>query len=181
MGTAVSNPASFSSVRSACSAEGYGSNTAFSAYRRGGGIVPSGASAGISTTAAGLQLSQFNGVTIPSSVVNHTLSKSGDFSGSWSDGTSPPSTVGGNTNSVTISVSNGVGPFTYSWAYVSGDNATINSPSAATTSLNTSGLAADPALTKSGVFRCTVVDTGNGNYSTSIDVNFSASFFYAGP
>lgn len=64
MTTAVSNPASFSSVRSACSAEGLGSSTSFSAYTRGGGIVPSTASAGISTTASGLRLSQFSGVSI---------------------------------------------------------------------------------------------------------------------
>lgn len=180
MSTTISNPASFSSVRAACTAEGYGSSANFSAYTRGGGIVPNNANtAGIATVASSLRLSQFSGVTILRPV--HTLSASGSFSGSFSDSIAPPSTVGGNTNSVTITQSGGVGPFTYSWAYLSGDNATINSPSAATTSLNTSGLAADPALVKNGVFRCTVTDTGNGNQTATIDVNFTASFFYAGP
>lgn len=57
----VSNPASFSSIK----AEFGGSNN-FKDYYRGGPYVAIGASSAISTTAAGLAMSQFNGVTKPS-------------------------------------------------------------------------------------------------------------------
>lgn len=182
MATAVSNPASFSSVRSACSAEGYGSSTSFSGYNRGGGIVPDHANtAGVSASDAGLALSQFSGITIPSSVVNHTLSKSGDATGSANDGVAPPSVINVTTNSVTISTSNGVGPFTYSWSYVSGEVMTVNSSTAATTTFSNSALAADPATVENAVYRCTVTDTGNGGYSTYIDVNVQTSHYYSGP
>lgn len=72
MATTISNPASFSSVRSAFSAEGYGISTSFFAYRQGGGIVP--ATSGFNAIGAGtggdpLQLSQFSGFTVPSPVV----------------------------------------------------------------------------------------------------------------
>jgi hypothetical protein len=72
MPTTISNPASFSSVRSAFSAEGYGSSTSFFAYRQGGGIVP--ATSAFNVIGAGsagdpLRLSQFSGFTVPSPVV----------------------------------------------------------------------------------------------------------------
>jgi hypothetical protein len=70
--TTISNPASFSSVRTAFNTEGYGISTSFFAYRQGGGIVP--ATSGFNAIGAGtggdpLQLTQFNGFTVPSSVV----------------------------------------------------------------------------------------------------------------
>jgi hypothetical protein len=65
----ISSPASFSSVRTAFNTEGYGISTSFFAYRRGGGIVPatSGFNAiGEGTVGSPLQLSQFNGFSVPS-------------------------------------------------------------------------------------------------------------------
>jgi hypothetical protein len=69
--TTISNPASFSSVRTAFNAEGYGISNSFFAYRQGGGIVP--ATSGFNTIGAGtggdpLQLTQFNGFTVPSPI-----------------------------------------------------------------------------------------------------------------
>lgn len=65
----ISNPASFSSVRTAFSAEGYGTSTSFFAYRQGGGIVPATApfnAIGAGTAGDPLRLSQFSGFTVPS-------------------------------------------------------------------------------------------------------------------
>lgn len=67
MATTISNPATFSSVRAAFSAEGYGSSTSFYAYRQGGGIVPATSDfnqIGAGTSGDPLQLSQFNGFTV---------------------------------------------------------------------------------------------------------------------
>ena len=79
MPTTISNPASFSSVRTAFNTEGYGISTSFFAYRQGGGIVP--ATSGFNAIGAGtsgdpLQLTQFNGFTVPSSDV---ISIANDF------------------------------------------------------------------------------------------------------
>lgn len=90
MATTISNPATFSSVRNAFSTEGYGTSTSFYAYRQGGGIVP--ATSGFNAIGAGtagdpLQLSQFNGFTVPSPyldsqmvTVGETFVLAGDFS-----------------------------------------------------------------------------------------------------
>jgi hypothetical protein len=69
--TTISNPASFSSVRTAFNTEGYGISTSFFAYRQGGGIVP--ATSGFNAIGAGtsgdpLRMTQFNGFTVPSLV-----------------------------------------------------------------------------------------------------------------
>ncbi len=82
MATTISNPASFSSVRTAFNAEGYGLSTSFFAYRQGGGIVPATSpfnAIGAGTGGDPLQLSQFNGFVVPSpsgtaSLSAHTLS-----------------------------------------------------------------------------------------------------------
>lgn len=176
----VSNPASFSSLRSACSAEGYGSSTNFGAYYRGGSRVPANASAGISATAAGLQLSQFNGVTIPVGVVNHTSSVSpSSVSGSRTDTIAPASSGNATTNAAVVSIdSGGVGPYTYSWAYVSGDVHAVNSPNSNSTTFTTTDTATSPATVRNAVYRCTVTDTGNGNYQTTNDVNVQTSHLY---
>jgi hypothetical protein len=68
----ISSPASFSSVRTAFNTEGYGISTSFFAYRRGGGIVPatSGFNAiGEGTVGSPLQMTQFNGFSVPSPIV----------------------------------------------------------------------------------------------------------------
>ncbi len=69
MPTSISNPASFSSVRTAFNTEGYGISTSLFAYRQGGGIVPATSefnAIGAGTGGDPLQLSQFNGFSVPS-------------------------------------------------------------------------------------------------------------------
>jgi hypothetical protein len=86
---------------------------------------------------------------------------------------SPPST-GANagattTPSVTATPSGGLGPFTYSWAKLSGDAVSANSPSLATTSFTlTSG--SPPA---NATFRCTVTDALGSTATADVGVLFS--------
>lgn len=73
MATSISNPASFSSVRTAFNTEGYGISNSLFAYRQGGGIVPATApfnAIGAGTAGDPLQLSQFSGFSVPSIVVD---------------------------------------------------------------------------------------------------------------
>ena len=68
MPTVISNPASFSSVRSAFQTRGYGTSTSLLAYRQGGGIVPSSSAfdtIGAGTAGDPLNLSQFSGFSVP--------------------------------------------------------------------------------------------------------------------
>lgn len=114
-------------------------------------------------------------------VVNHTLSKSGDASGSATT-TVSGGNVAATTNSVTITPIAGVGPFTYSWSHVGGTAATANSSTSATTTFTRTAAAPSVNQTSnnySGTMRCTVTDTGNGNYATSIDVTVSTTHTYA--
>jgi hypothetical protein len=69
MPTSISNPASFSSVRTAFNTEGYGISNSLFAYRQGGGIVPATSpfnAIGAGTAGDPLQLSQFSGFSVPS-------------------------------------------------------------------------------------------------------------------
>jgi hypothetical protein len=69
--TTISNPASFSSVRTAFNAEGYGISTSFFAYRQGEGIVPATSTfnvIGAGTAGDPLRMSQFSGFVVPSIV-----------------------------------------------------------------------------------------------------------------
>ena len=73
MPTSISNPASFSSVRTAFNTEGYGISNSLFAYRQGGGIVPATSpfnAIGAGTVGDPLQLSQFSGFSVPSIVVD---------------------------------------------------------------------------------------------------------------
>lgn len=77
MPTTISNPATFSSVRAAFSAEGFGTSTSLLAYRQGGGIVPATSTfnvIGAGTASDPLQLSQFNGFVVPSPTGTVSLS-----------------------------------------------------------------------------------------------------------
>lgn len=70
-------------------------------------------------------------------------------------------------NSVTITVTGGTAPYTYSWARVSGDvGPAISSTSAATVTWSETN---SPVLTHTAVWRCTVTDSGN--LSSTADVN----------
>lgn len=87
------------------------------------------------------------------------LSASGALGVSLSSSTASASQVGNGpftTNSVTATPVNGTGPYTYSWAKVSGDTMTVGSASAATTNFSASGTAPE---TKSAVYRVTVTDS----------------------
>lgn len=59
------------------------------------------------------------------------------------------------TNAVTLIPNGGVGPYTYSWAYVSGDAFTVLSPTAATTEFRN-------LSTANGVYRGTITDSTPG-------------------
>jgi hypothetical protein len=68
MPTTIPPQATFSSVRNAFNTEGYGISTSFFAYRQGGGIVPPTSAfdiIGAGTIGDPLQLTQFNGFTVP--------------------------------------------------------------------------------------------------------------------
>ena len=76
MPTSISNPASFSSVRTAFNTEGYGISTSFLAYAQGGAIVPATSefnAIGAGTGGDPLQLSQFNGFSVPSQAAGVNL------------------------------------------------------------------------------------------------------------
>jgi hypothetical protein len=78
---------------------------------------------------------------------------------------------------VTAVVTNGVGPFTYAWTFISNPaGCTFTAASAATTNIRlTPGNYGTGAT---GTARCTVTDTGNGNLQKTADVNFE---LYYGP
>ena len=136
------------------------------------------ASGAISTAAVRAELGGSGPVTIPSAevrtltgVASGPVTLPGNFYGKSGGGsyaaTASPSGVSKSgagaitTPSVTCSVSGGVGPFTYAWAKVSGDDGiTINSPTSASTSFS-----GDPSsgASISATYQCTVTDTGAGN------------------
>lgn len=103
-----------------------------------------------------------------------SLSKSGDASGSCTRFSIPASCTA-TTNSVTCTVSNGVSPFTYAWSHISGVAATVNSPTAATTSFSRTS----SSNTNTGVYRCTV--TGANGFTGSVDVTVYTEHIYEPP
>lgn len=74
------------------------------------------------------------------------------------------------TTSTTVTPAGGVSPYTYSWAFVSGDTLTITSPTAATTTFSITGLIVGDSRT--ATYRCTVTDSTSGTALTATaDVN----------
>lgn len=73
------------------------------------------------------------------------------------------------TATCTTTAAGGVGPYTYAWEYVSGDPATINSPSSAATSFQR--LHATPGGYLAGLYRCKVTDSlGSIAYTGNVSV-----------
>lgn len=73
------------------------------------------------------------------------------------------------TPNFTANVSNGVGPFTYSWTFAEG---AVLSPSANKTRLQVSGYNSEVF----GVLRLTVTDTGDGNKTASAVASVAVLF-----
>lgn len=151
-----------------------GSPKSLSSYVRGGAYVANtGANAAISTTNAGLKISQFTGaskyVNVTGSVIPTTLSPTSNSVGRTSITTS----------SATASGANGTGSYTYSWtvAYYSGisgsGTCSVNSPSSATSSFVVQGPSAvNDANTDVYHAVCTISD---GTSSTTVTVVITAS------
>lgn len=155
---------------------GHDGTPQLSDYYRGGPRVPNNAfNAAISTSPAGLALSQFYGAR---ATVPHSVGKSGDAYGDcWAF--SPSSSCFASTNAVTAIVSNGVGPFTYSWSLISGPSVTVSAPTSATTSFSASAGAMPGGNVLSSVFRCTVTDTGNGGVTAYVDVTVALVYYWS--
>ena len=73
------------------------------------------------------------------------------------------------TNSVTVTPSGGTGPYTYAWANVEGDTATVNSPTSATTTFTHTLTLVSP--TKSGQYECTVTDAAAATFRVYVNVS----------
>lgn len=100
------------------------------------------------------------------------------------NGTANSSTPNGaaaaTTGSTTVTATGGAGGYAYAWTHVSGVNATINSPSSATTSFTRTGavgVSGDEIRTYVGTFRCTVT---SGGLTTTVDVTVSTTHNYIG-
>lgn len=109
-------------------------------------------------TSGALSLAQFRGAAANT---YHASVSSPSLSGSCStEGASCSAATG----STTVTVYNGSGNYTYSWAFVtgSGTSAVAYSPTAATTAFWRSGTASAEGITRSGRMRCTVHDNVSG-------------------
>lgn len=114
-GGTVTNPASLSSVMTVFSGPGN-----LAAMYKGGSYVPSNTSGSISTTASGLALSQFNGVSYPSAALTASVSPS-FLSGQTTSNIGQTHTVTTN-SAASVTASGGTGSYTYSWQFVSGSS-----------------------------------------------------------
>lgn len=122
-----------------------------SEYYKNGSYVTSSANAPNVPTTGAISLDNFHGA---SAYVTPTVSV-------------PASVYGSCTNSLanctaysayaTASVSGGIGPFTYSWQYVSGTAMTVSAATSATTRWSKS---CPPSTPYTAYYRCQVTDTG---------------------
>jgi hypothetical protein len=107
-----------------------------------------------------------------------SLSKSDDSYGSyWCDSNPPVLTCPFNadigTSLISISVSGGQAPFSYSWSHISGDSIWIQNPSSASTGFTMWDVEANAY--NSATARCTVTDATSA--TAYIDVSVSAEYF----
>ena len=84
--------------------------------------------------------------------------------GLCNNGQANTSPCGATTGGANVVGHGGTGVYTYSWAFVSGETFTVNSPSSGNTTF--SKTAAGNNSQHSGVYRCTVTDTGLGQQLT---------------
>ena len=170
----VTAPVSFSKVRTE-----FGAGSAYlSAYVRGGAIVPNHANtAGIPTTAAGMKLSDFLNSDVDAPISNHTSSISTTVAdGLGSCSSAPGCSSYAATANVTVSItSGGVGPYTYSWAKISGGTMSISGASTA----SAYWYRTSPPGSVTATYRCTITDTGNSNYQTTHDCEVTLENEYA--
>lgn len=91
----------------------------------------------------------------------------GDYTPPLSVSASPASVFGvnGPTGSTTVTPAGGTGPFTYSWALVSGSGTAVN-PTSATTNFD--------GPQGSAVFRCNVNDSSGQSASADVNASFIA-------
>jgi len=157
----VSNPATLSSIKAV-----FGGTGKLSDYVKGGAYVSSSNPAPISTTVAGLRLSQFNGASA-SVALTATVSPT-SVSGSYGG---PTGSVGSATsNSAAVSPAGGTPPYTYAWTYVSGQVMTANTSTSQATTFSYSHQV--PSVTVgsisfTGYYNCVVTDSLGATVSTT--------------
>jgi hypothetical protein len=156
----VTSPPSLSKII----AEFVGPNN-LGAYVRGGAFVPNtSTNAAVSTTSAGLKISQFVGATKYTSMTVTVANVSGDTLVGVSNGL-----IG----TTTINVSAGQSPFTYSTVYKSGASFTITNATTNHPQFNRPG---DPgAGTVSGTYTATVTDATGASVSKDFTVTDARS------
>lgn len=79
------------------------------------------------------------------------------------------------TSTASLVKGGGFSPYTYAWTHISGDTATINSPSSASTTFTAIVTLAEGEL--QGVFRCTVTDALGATASDTVTATFIRNEF----
>lgn len=163
MGT-VTNPPKLSSVIAT-----FGGPNNLSAYVRGGAYVPNTAYYGaVSTTSAGLKLSQFAGLAAPVTLSLSPASQTAHYGGGTTRGTA----VG---TAITATATNGSGSYTYAWSIAFNPAGSIDasgicsvSPTTGATSTPSgeSPSSANFAYYDNYTITCTVTDTVTGATAT---------------
>jgi hypothetical protein len=134
--------------------------TKLSQFLRGGAYVPNTTPNNAVPTALPIRLLQMAGTVrhIPHTAVNvpDSSDKTGDKPGTIFD-------------TVTCNPTNGTGPFTYSWSFVStfGGSPSIDNPAAKTVNISRTVGGPAPTFSMGGTLFCVSTDTSNGYQVTS--------------